>query len=285
MLNAYQCRTSEETVNAFKEIVQEVALLGLYRGGFFSRAAFYGGTALRVFHGLERFSEDLDFSLLEPDSDFDITRYFRPLAEELESYGFELELEERKKRQDSAIQSAFIKGGTRIHLMKLHPSDPPVAGIHPNQLLKIKLEVDTDPPKGGNTEVRYQLNPVPYTVRVFTLPTLFAGKLHALLARNWKSRVKGRDFYDYLWYLSKGIGVNLSHLGIRLVQSGHWNPDEPWNEAALRDLLAARFAAVDFEEAKKDVLPFIRDSSVLDLWSENFFAAVTQDKLKIAAND
>lgn len=282
MLEPYQCETAEDYVNALKAVVQEIALLGLYRGDFFRHAAFYGGTALRIFYGLDRFSEDLDFSLLQPDTDFDLSRYFYFLREELNSYGLEMTVEERTKSHETPIQSAFIKGGTRIHLLKLEAISPPVSGVHPNQLIKIKLEVDTDPPAGGDVETKYQLNPIPYNVRIFTLPTLFAGKLHALIARSWKSRVKGRDYYDYLWYLSKGVEVDIGHLRNRMIQSGHLEVDAPWDENVLQSRLADRFAAVDFTAAGEDVRPYIADASSLDLWSEEFFLSVTRDRLRVA---
>lgn len=281
MLERYDCRSTEDYVNALKEVIQEIALLGLSRGGFFRHAAFYGGTALRIFYGLERYSEDLDFSLIEPVPDFDFSNDLRSVREELGSYGMEMSVEEKVKENKSSIRSAFIKGGTQIHLLKIEAISPPVSGVHSNQQLKIKLEVDTDPPAGGTYEVKYQLNPIPHYVRLYTLPTLFAGKIHAVLARSWKTRVKGRDFFDYLWYLSKNVGVDMAHLRNRLMQSGHLNPEEDWNINILIQRLISRFSETDFPAAAKDVRPFIENPSVLNLWSEDFFSSITRDKLKV----
>lgn len=282
MLEPYKCRTTEDYVNALKEVLQEIALLGLSRGDFFRHAAFYGGTALRIFYGLERYSEDLDFSLIEHDPDFDFSKYLRSVREELGAYGMEMSVEEKVKKNESSIKSAFIKGGTQIHLLKIEAISPPVSGVHSNQKLKIKLEVDTDPPAGGTHEVKYQLNPIPHYVRLYSLQTLFAGKIHAVLTRGWKSRVKGRDFFDYLWYFSRNVGVDMAHLRNRLIQSGHLKAEEDWNIDILLQRLLSRFSVTDFIAAAKDVRPFIMDPSVLNLWSEDFFSSVTMDKLKIA---
>jgi predicted nucleotidyltransferase component of viral defense system len=281
MLSAYECRTISDYKNALKEIVQEIALLGLYRGGFFHQAAFYGGTALRIFHNMDRFSEDLDFSLIEPEPSFELTKSMISLRDELGAYGFEMNVEERIKNNKSTVKSAFIKGGTEIHLLKIKSISPPIYGVHPNEQIKVKLEVDTDPPAGAEYETKYQLNPLPYYVRLYTPSSLFAGKVHALLCRGWKSRVKGRDFYDYIWFLSKGISLNLKHLRLRMIQSGHLSPKETLDGNALQYYLEERFNSLDFGQVKKDVLPYLRSPDVLQLWSAQFFINITKDKLKI----
>ncbi len=157
---------------------------------------------------------------------------------------------------------------------------PPVSGVHPDEQLQIKLEVDTDPPEGVGYEIKYQLLPVPYHVRIFTLPSLFAGKVHAMLCRGWQSRVKGRDFYDYIWYLSKGVPLNLQHLANRMKQSGHLKIDDMLTDAILLERMIERFDKVDFEQARRDVRPFIRNPESIDIWSKEFFVAVTKDKLR-----
>lgn len=281
MIETYQCKTIDDYTHALNEIVQEVALLGLYRGGFFNTAAFYGGTALRIFHGLDRFSEDLDFSLLSPDSHFDLSEYTQAIRDELGAYGLEMTVTEKIKRNESAVRSAFNKGGTQIHLLKISSITPPVQGVHPDAKITVKLEVDIDPPAGAGYEIKYQLLPVPYHVRLFTQPCLFAGKVHAILCRGWKSRVKERDFYDYTWYLAKGIPLDIRHLANRMIQSGHLTSGEILDESVLHRRLNERFSNVDFKQAKNDVRPFIKDLDSLQLWSKEFFTSVTEEKLKI----
>ncbi|MEI8094178.1 MAG: nucleotidyl transferase AbiEii/AbiGii toxin family protein [Spirochaetales bacterium] len=278
MLAGYQCKTADDYRNALKEIIQEITLLGLSRSGFFGHGAFYGGTALRIFHGLDRFSEDLDFTLSSPDPEFSIQNYTRAVRDELAAYGFEVQVEKKEKSPDTAIHSAFIKGGTLIHLLKVASLTPPVSGVPPTEQLKIKFEVDTDPPAGATYQVKYQLNPIPYSVRLYDLPSLFAGKLHAVLCRQWKSRVKGRDFYDLLWYLSKSVAPNLVHLENRMRQSGHWDSSESLDRHRLLQLLLERYAQVDFAQAANDARPFVRDQRSLELWSSDFFEAVTLDR-------
>jgi len=281
MLQACDLRTAENHRQAVNEIVQEIALLGLYRGGFFTKAAFYGGTALRIFHGLDRFSEDLDFSLIKGDKNFDLSSYTPWVQDELGAYGLEMTVKEKIKRNDSPVKSAFIKGGTQIHIVKIASVRPPVAGVNPREQLKIKLEVDTQPPAGATFELKYGLRPVPYSVRLYAPSSLFAGKIHALICRSWKSRVKGRDFYDYVWFLSRSIPVNIAHLAERMKQTGHLPEDEALTEDDLKDRLRKRFSAVDFDQARKDVLPFIKNPETVKLWSADFFTAITDDRLNI----
>ena len=281
MLKAYDCRTADDCRHALNEIVQEIALLGLYRGGFFAKAAFYGGTALRIFYGLDRFSEDLDFSLLKSDPTFDLSSFTQVVQDELGAYGLEMAVKEKIKRNESPVKSAFIKGGTQIHLLKIGSVQPPVAGINPQEQIRVKLEVDTQPPRGATFEMKYQLRPVPYSVRLYSLPSLFAGKVHALLCRTWKPRVKGRDFYDYVWFLSQSIPVNIVHLAERMKQTGQLPTDAVLTEKDLKSRLSKRFTSVDFDQAKKDVLPFIKNPEAVHLWSAEFFSTITDDKLKI----
>ena len=279
MLQKYQINSLQDSRNALKEIIQEIALLGLYRSGFYTSAAFYGGSALRIFYGLNRFSEDLDFSLITPDNNFDFNKHLGYVENELGAYGLKVKVAQKLKSKDSGIKSAFVKGNTIILLLEIGSITKPVTGIQANENLKIKLEIDTNPPPGAEYEVKYQLNPVPYSVRLYSPDSLFAGKLHAILSRSWKNRVKGRDFYDYVWYLSQNIPVNLTHLENRLKQSGHIPEDKVLIQDELIKLLNKRFQEVDFQQAKSDVLPFIKDPQVLQIWSQDFFEKITLEKL------
>ena len=279
MIEKYNCKNTADYKNALKEVIQEVALCGLSRSGFFKKAAFYGGTALRIFYGLDRFSEDMDFSLIAEDKDFNINIYFSYLANELLANGFELRIERKEKSAESDIQSAFIKGNTLIHLLKIVPTADEILGVSDTELIKIKFEVDTNPPEGATYEIKYGLLPVPYAVQMYDEASLFAGKIHAVLCRAWKNRVKGRDYYDYLWYLARGTKVNILHLQKRLEQSGEWTSAQKLTIQKVIELLCERFASINFENAKNDVLPFIADSRKLDLWNKDFFSTVTKEKL------
>lgn len=277
MLAKYDCKNVLEYRNALKEIIQEVALCGLARAGFFEHAAFYGGTALRIFYGLERFSEDMDFSLIKADRNFELSAYFDVLQKELTSVGFEMTVEAKEKSVDSAVQSAFMKGDTLLHLLKITPLKQPVSGVPSNEILKIKFELDTEPPLAASFENKYRLLPSPYLVKLYDMQSLFAGKIYAVLCRGWKNRVKGRDFYDFVWYLSRNAKVNLPHLQKRLEQTGNWDAKDELTFAILKEMLVERFKNVDFEAAKKDVQPFIKNQMVLDLWNVDFFTAITND--------
>ena len=280
MLDRYQCVTVVDYENALKEIIQEVALLGLWRSKFFEHVAFYGGTALRILHGLDRFSEDLDFSLLKPQKDFNLIPYLKAIEAELNGLGFSVTVEEKDKSINTAIDSAFIKAGTRLHLLRIKVSEEISERIQKNAFMNIKIEVDTDPPRGFKTEVKTLLQPIPFSVNMYQKPDLFAGKLHAVLQRNWKGRVKGRDFYDFVWYVARDIPVRLTHLEQRLRQSGGWVGEKSMKQSDLIDMLQKRFKELDVGAAKKDVLPFLRDPAAVELWSHQFFQSLLP-RLKI----
>ena len=279
MLGKYNPKNNEERESAAKEIIQEIALAGLSRGGFFEKAAFYGGTCLRIFYGLNRFSEDLDFALLEKDPDFRLSDYFPSLEREFASYGIEIRAEEKKKDFDSDVRSAFLKDNTLALMMTLFPKSEDARKIISNQKIKIKFEVDTDNPKGGRTETKFRLLPAPYQVRVFGESTLFAGKIHAIICRNYKNHVKGRDYYDYLFYIGKGSAFNLEYLENKLKNTEAIAQNEKLTLGKVKEMLKARFETVDYESAKKDVSNFINDKSGLSLWKKELFL-VTLNELK-----
>ncbi len=282
MLRKYDCRSTDEYVNALREIFQEIALCGLWRGKFFEKAAFYGGTALRVLYGLERFSEDMDFSLLAPDPNFDLTSYCAVMEKELRAWGFSTRVEKKEKTAESAVESAFLKANTLEQLLLIEVGEEIAGAIHRGQNLKIKVEVDTDPPPGFSTEAKFLLLPVPFSVRVYDVPCLFAGKMHALLCRGWKERVKGRDWFDLVWYAARGTALDLPHLEARMRQSGHYKAAVPLGVLAFRQLLVERIDRLDVAKARADVERFLVDPSSLDIWSREFFRAVAE-KVSIRA--
>lgn len=281
MLNKYQPKDNSERENAIKEIVQEIVLSGLSRGGFFDKAVFYGGTCLRIFHSLNRFSEDLDFALLNKDEDFKIEDYFPAIKKELISYGLDMDVVKKEKSKgDNDIQSVFVKGNTQILLMSFFPNNNEVDNVIKDQTIKIKFEIDTDNPKGGVVETKYRLLPAPYEIKVFDEPTLFAGKIHAILCREYKNRIKGRDYYDYLFYCAKGTKINLEYLENKLKNSNKISSDIKLDLPLLKKMLQERFTSVDYNLARKDVSSFITDQESLSLWSKELFLS-TLDYLKL----
>ena len=275
MLRQHETETLTDIKNGIKEVVQEIVLCGLSRAGFFKEAAFYGGTALRIFYGLDRFSEDLDFSLMAPNPDFDLPRYLPALGRELAAYGFNFKVEDRAKAIDSDIRSAFLKGNTREHMLVFYADERLARSFSGNDTIKIKFEVDTTPPAFATFERKYRLLPIPYEVNLYDMPSLFAGKLHAVICRAWKSRVKGRDLYDYVFYLSQGTPVNLRHLNARLVDSDFDGAREDMTLVEIKDILHRRFESIDYDQARQDVLPFIKNPAAVEIWSKDFFIAIT----------
>ena len=276
MLKSYQVDNIYDRKNAMKEIMQEIVLCGLSRAGFFKEAAFYGGTALRIFYGLDRFSEDLDFSLEQINLDFDLCSYFPVLEKEVKAFGLNVEIQEKEKTKDSNIRSAFLKGNTKEHLLLFYADERDVGTVAKNEVVKIKFEVDTNPPAFATYEHKYRLLPVPYEIRLYDMPSLFAGKIHAVICRGWQSRIKGRDLYDYIFYLSKAVTVNQKHLRARLIDSGYISENQECTLEEIKTMLKNRFDSIDFLQARKDVEPFIRDTSVLDIWSSEFFKQITE---------
>ncbi len=271
MLEKYACRSASDYENGLKEIMQEITLLGLWRAKFYEHALFYGGSSLRILYGLARFSEDLDFSLLAPNPDFNLSKYHAAIVAELTGFGFDVEIQTKNKLVYSQIDSAFIKAGTKINFIRVRVPETLLTHVHSNQNMKIKIEIDLDPPGNHCVEVRDLFRPIPFQVKTMPIADLFAGKLHALLARSWNTRVKGRDYYDYLWYLGRKSAVNLRHLETRLLQSGHL--DGPLTTVLFKEILTRKFKEVNIENAKMDVIPFLKDreKDSLDLWSNDYF--------------
>ena len=280
MLSKYELNSDYDRVNALKEILQEITLCGLSRGGFFRKAAFYGGTALRMFYGLDRFSEDLDFSLMEKEEVFDLSRWFAAIEKEAAAYGLNLSVETKKKATGTTIKSAFLKGNTREHLLLFY-DDKGISGSVPgNEAIKIKFEVDTQPPAEASFEKKYRLLPAPYEVNMYDEPSLFAGKLHAVICRNWRTRVKGRDLYDYMFYMSNGAHVNLPHLRARLIDSGFITENDACELEDEKKMLMNKFDTIDYKQAREDVIPFIKDPSKMSLWSADFFQQITENLME-----
>lgn len=257
MLSAYELTTEQQKRNATFEVNQQVILAGLYNGGFFDVAAFYGGTCLRIFHGLQRFSEDMDFSLLAPNGDFDFTKYFRPIIDEFAMVGREVEIKKKEKKNFGKVQSAFLKDNTDVYDVTFQTE----------KTVKIKIEVDTQPPLKFKTEQKLLLTPESFMTRCFTLPDLFAGKMHALIYRAWKNRVKGRDWYDFEWYVRHGVPLSFTHLHERAYE---FNQEDITKETFF-EKLKERLATADINQVKADVLPFVRNPKELEIWSNDYF--------------
>lgn len=268
-IEEYKPQNEEEILSALREIMQEITLAGLSRTDFFEKAAFYGGTALRIFYGLDRYSEDLDFSLLKPDSNFSIEPYFKAVLDEFKSLGLTVSIKEKKKTKETVIDSAFLKAETIWQEIVLEDIIKET-GVRSNKNLKIKIEIDRQPPLNFKTEEKLLLRPFSFYVKCFTKPSLFAGKMHALLFRKWKNRVKGRDWYDLEWYIKKGIPLDVSHFLTRAKDTHDWKDDSITNEQ-ITELLDTKIKSVSFSSIKEDVVRFIQNDDVLNIWSPEYF--------------
>ena len=260
MMARYEIQTNNDYTNALHEVMQQIALCGLYRGGFFNKAAFYGGTCLRIFHALPRFSEDMDFSLIQSDENFSLESYFDAIINEFKALGREVIINRKHKNSQSNVESAFLKDDTAIYDLKFNTE----------HTIKIKLEVDINPPLGFKTESKLLLLPTSFMTRCYTLPDLYAGKMHALLFRAWKNRVKGRDWYDFEWYVRNNVTLDFKHLAERSYQFGSVE-SEGFTSESFKTLLKERINKTDINLVKADVSPFIRNQSDMEMWSTDYF--------------
>lgn len=267
MLSRYEFITDDQRRNAIHEVMQEIALAGLYRGGFFNKAAFYGGTCLRIFHQLPRFSEDMDFSLIDKNLKFNIEDYFKFIVEEFKAAGKEVEINKIEKKKETKIESAFLKEDTAMYDLKFKTEKD----------IKIKIEVDTDPPLGFSTEQKLSLMPFSFMTRCLTLPDLYAGKMHALLFRKWQNRVKGRDWYDFEWYIRHDVPLNFSHFQARTKEFNNMDIDK----TTYIEMLKEKFASTDISLVKNDVSPFVPNPKDLDIWTNDYFLLLA-DRIKFA---
>ena len=273
-LEEYKPINQEAAEQALREIMQEIALAGLQRSGFFEKAAFYGGTALRIFHGLQRFSEDLDFSLVESKPGFSLQPYMKGIETEFSALGVKVSIQEKNKTTKTDVDSAFLKRDTtwkELVIKEILPNE----SVKMRPSIKIKIEVDTTPPPGFSTEEKLLLKPFSFYVKCFTLPDLFAGKMHALLFRKWKGRVKGRDWFDMEWYIRKGVLLNLDHLLIRAQDSGDWK-EKSMSKEQFMTLLQNKIQSVSFSSIREDVVRFIPDDKVIEIWSAQYFSDLVQ---------
>ena len=277
MVMAKMADHPEELDYAIREVIQELVLAALSKTDFFAKAAFYGGTASRIFYDLPRFSEDLDFALLIPDPEFHWETYFKTIRNVFAIYGLNVETIEKVKIQGTDTRSAFIKENTIEIIQVVVPQGLFPTNINHNEATKVKFEIDINPPAGAHYEWLNLSDPFMVDVRVLNSSSLFAGKIAALLMRGWKNRVKGRDFFDYLFYVGKNTPINLEYLASNLRKGGMWK-EETFSLDQLKNLLAERFSAIDFAEAYEEVRPFVLGNEVANHWNEEYFLR-TLDRL------
>ena len=268
MLSAYDQSTDSARRNAIYEVSQQIVLAGLADGGFFNKAAFYGGTCLRIFHGLNRFSEDMDFTLLKEDSSFNFKQYFQPVIDQFALVGRKVEIKKKDKKSFGKVESAFLKDTTDVYDISFQTE----------RSIKVKIEVDTVPPLKFATEQKILLQPKSFLTRCVALPDLYAGKMHALVFRAWKNRIKGRDWYDFEWYVRNGIPLDWNHLHERILQ---FNGQEMTLDE-FRSALRGRLGSADISRVKEDVIPFLNNPDELDIWSNEYFMQLAE-MMKIQA--
>jgi len=266
MLSAYDQSTEQARRNAIYEVSQQIVLAGLADGGFFNKAAFYGGTCLRIFHGLNRFSEDMDFTLLKADDAFNFEQYFQPIVDQFALVGRSVEITKKDKKNFGKVESAFLKDNTDVYDISFQTE----------RSIKVKIEVDTVPPMKFSTEQKLLLQPKSFMTRCVSLPDLFAGKMHALVFRAWKNRVKGRDWYDFEWYVRNGVALDFAHLQERILQ---FNGTD-MNQEAFMLALKERLSTTDIIRVKEDVAPFLNNPRELEIWSNDYFLQLS-DMMKI----
>ena len=271
MIKQYKPETSEESKAALREILQSIVLVGLSRGGFFNKASFYGGTALRIFYGLNRYSEDLDFTLNEKDETFDFEYYFKSINDVASSYGLELEFSTKVKKVETPIESAFAKLNTYQTLIKLKVDENLLKILHKDEVMKVKFEVDCNPSLGFDNEIRWLDLPEFASVSVLDQPSLFAGKIHAILCRSYKNNVKGRDYYDFLFYMRQKIKPNMNYLRNKLIETQKLKENDYFDINVLKNMLMEKIESIDFNQVKNDAQKFIFKNENLEYFSKELF--------------
>ena len=266
LIKQYNPKTTEETKSALREIIQSIILIGLSRGGFFENGSFYGGTALRIFYGLKRYSEDLDFTLNKKDDSFSLEPYIKSIREVSESYGLNFEFSIKEKVNPTPIESAFAKINTYETFISLRIDSSITNLLHKNEVLKVKFEVDTNPPLGFDVQTVWLDSPEYAPIAVLDLPSLFSGKIHAVLCRKYKNNVKGRDYYDLLFYIRKHVSPNLVYLRNRLLESNVINRDNEFNIEILKKMLKDRIKDINFDMVKEDASKFIFKGESIDMY-------------------
>jgi len=262
MVAAYNPQNADQRLNAQHQAMQQIVLAGLQKGGFFEHAAFYGGTCLRIFYNLPRFSEDMDFSLTEKNPTIHLENYFQAIQDVFAFTGKEVVITKKEKLNFGRVESAFLKEDTSAYDI----------AFRTEKTIKVKIELDTDPPLLFDTEQKLLMKPYSLMVRCFTLPDLFAGKMHALAYRNWKTRIKGRDWYDFEWYIRFNVPLNFRHLQERIRE---FSGQEVSKEEFMH-LLRERLSTADINQVKQDVLPFVDRPSDLDIWSNEYFLQIAE---------
>lgn len=266
MLARYDSHSLQDYDQALREILQEIALVGLWRGKFFEHAAFYGGTALRIFYHLDRFSEDLDFTLLNPDPNWSWKPFGDAIKHELASFGFDVSFIEKDKTSQTAIKSAFLKTSTVQELIKIGVRSNLLKNVYPETMIRIKVEIDTNPPLGYTYEQKFLSQPIPVSIRCVNEECLFAGKMHAALFRAWKGRVKGRDWYDIVWFIRRKVSLNLSCFA----QINGYKPQLTRSE--FLKMAKQRVDTLDISSAIEDIIRFVPDPEFIKkTWSKEFF--------------
>jgi len=249
---------------ALQAAMQEVVLCGLSDGGFFRHAAFYGGTCLKLFYGLDRFSEDLDFTRAGSASGVSLASYFDAVRRAFAAVGREVVVSEMEKSVLTDTESAFVKTETCAYQI----------GVKNAPKTMVKFEMDTCPALDFPSEVKFLLAPSPHSIVCCTLESLLVGKVGACLFRAWKNRVKGRDWYDLAWFAARKTPLRLDWLR-QASSARHPEAAERLCDAdGFRQVMCARIDAIDFDAARADVAPFVSNPHALDIWGRDYFKAV-----------
>ena len=276
IVKSYNTSTIDEIKAIVREIVQSIVLIGLSRSDFFKKASFYGGTALRIFYDLNRYSEDLDFTLNCVDPNFSIEPYIDKIKEVALSYGLDLEIVTKNKKVETPIESAFAKLNTYQTFISLKLNNKIISSLHKDEIIKVKFEIDRNPALGFKTESKWLDIPEFAQVIVLDEPSLFSGKLHAILCRNYKNNVKGRDYYDFLFYIQKRVKPNMTYLKNKLIETKKIDESTDFNINTLKAMLKAQFEMVDFNQIKNDAMRFVLKNEDLSFYSKELFIQMVE---------
>ena len=274
LLDDYSGASQSKREQAIREVVQELVLYGLSSAGFFNKAAFIGGTALRIFHGLKRYSEDLDFMLMQP-GDFNFNDYLPLVRQRLSVFGLNLEVKEKERKNSDIIAGLAVANTKELYLI-IYSEDEYSKSIYKTQTTKVKIEIGKHFSDRAGYKSVVKTKPFIHAVTLCDMPTLFAGKIHAILFRKHWNVVKGRDLFDFVFYIRRNIPFNLDFLNDKIKTTNECEKEMIFDDVIV--MLKERFRTIDYESAKKDVLTFLNEGEVreLDYWCPDYFIKMTE---------
>jgi predicted nucleotidyltransferase component of viral defense system len=263
--------------NIARQIAQDIILCSLSKSGFFKKAVLHGDKARRLQFGLGGLPGHLECSLNEADTSFKISSLLPCIEQGLLGYGLKFRPEIREKTLEDNVQSMILRSNSREVVKTLFKMEKLAENISDTDMIKVKFELNVVPSKYAVTETKLMSFPEKYEIRMYDKASLFAEKINNTICRAWRGRTKGCDLLDYTFYLSNGVHYNHKHLVERLMDSNYVEAKPEMTFEEVKANLCYRFREINYEQSKIDLLPFIGNPELLDMWDPKYFCNITED--------